>query len=250
MSVAGCVGVIAALPVEAQSLFPKKLHVGQTFLFAPRLLLHVCGIGHERAHAGALHLIHCGARALVSWGTAGGLAPDLKAGKLILPDVVMNEQNQVFKTDTSWRNQVFHELKNKVSVSHAPLLQAREIIVSSHDKKRLFTEYRAGAVDMESAAIAMVAYQAKIKFMAVRCIVDPAEQALPSWLHPCLSEEGEVNPMHLMKKICKPRRIIELIDLFRAFSQAKASLRIAAALMNITEDSVMPIAPAPIALVK
>lgn len=230
-----CVGVITALPFEAQSLTPKKLNVGQTLLLGPRLLLHVSGMGHASAHAGAVRLIRYGARALVSWGTAGGLAPGMAVGKLVLPDIVMNEQNQIFKADAFWRNQLFQELKHIVPVSHDPLLQAGDIINTIHDKRRLFSQFNAVAVDMESAAIAMAARQAKIKFIAVRSIVDSAEQAFPAWLRPCLSEHGEVKSLHLMKKILKPQHFVELFDLFRAFTLAKASLKAAAAMMDISD---------------
>lgn len=234
-----CVGVITALPAEAQSLTLQKLQIGQTLLLKPRLLLHVSGMGHARAHAGAVQLIRYGARALVSWGTAGGLAPGLEAGKLVLPDIVMNEQNQIFKTDASWRNELFLELKNNVAISHEPLLQARDIVASVHDKRSLFSQFKAVAVDLESAAIGIAARQANIKFIAVRSIVDSAEQAFPAWLRACLTEQGEVKSLELFKKVLKPQRFIELVGLFRAFSLAQASLKTAAAMMDFSDPSIV-----------
>ncbi len=233
-----CVGVITSLPIEAQSLTLQKLQIGQTFLLKPRLLLHVSGMGHDRAHAGAVQLIRYGARALVSWGTAGGLAPGLEAGKLILPDVVMNEQNQIFNTDASWRSELSKELKNYVAICHDPLLQARDIVASVHAKRSLFSQFKAVAVDMESAAIGMAAGQANIKFIAVRSIVDSAEQAFPTWLRPCLTEHGEVKSMELFRKALKPQRFIELVALFRAFALAKASLKTAAAMMDFSQPAI------------
>jgi adenosylhomocysteine nucleosidase len=220
------VGILAALPIEARSLTPKKLSIGQTIALKNNLLLHIAGMGAEQARVGAYHLLSRGVNALVSWGTAGGLAPGLRAGQLVLPNQVMDEQRHVFNVDAEWRTQLKRQLENQLLITDGILLQTQHILTSVSAKQYFFEQYQAVAVDMESVAIATAAHSAKAPFMAIRSIVDTADFALPEWLLQSLTLSGEMRPRALMGKLCRdPRRLQPLIRLARDFSLAQATLK-------------------------
>jgi adenosylhomocysteine nucleosidase len=223
------VTIITALPAEARSLTSQKLKIGQTVTLAPHLNLHVSGVGANRGRAAALHAIGQGAKALVSWGTAGGLDTHLPPGRLVLPDRLIDPQQRIFPVDSAWRNQLHASLAPVMSVSRGTLLQVKEIVTGTAAKHQLFTQSRAVAIDMESAAIAAVALQEGARFIAVRSVVDTSDCAIPPWLSTSLNTLGEVRHAALLRRLCyQPSRIFALVQLARAFSVAKSALRIAA----------------------
>ena len=226
------IAIITALPVEARCLSSRKLAIGQTIFLTNNLMLHVAGMGSRRARSAALHVIGLGASAVVSWGTAGGLDPQVSVGSLVLPDQIIDQQQRVFPVDSSWRDQYHASLGAVASVSRGALLQVDEIITAVAGKRQLFARCQAVAIDMESAAIAAVAQEQGARFIAVRGIVDAADSVVPEWLSQSLSAAGEIRPWALMSRLCRrPLRVFELIQLARAFSAAKSTLQKAAKLI-------------------
>src|SRR5690606_23471211 len=63
------------------------------------LMIRVSGPGAERAAAAAEASIAAGAAALVSFGLAGGLAPDAAPGRLMLPHTVLVPDGRRFDVD-------------------------------------------------------------------------------------------------------------------------------------------------------
>ena len=64
----------------------------------------------ERARAEAARLAAEGATGLVSFGLAGGLAPELRPGDLVLPETVQAPDGRSLPTDPAWRdNLLFFE---------------------------------------------------------------------------------------------------------------------------------------------
>ncbi len=126
-------------------------------------------------YAGALlaaeRLIRAGARALVSFGVAGGLDPALRPGTLLVPHEVLTDGRRL-PTDPDLNRRLGQ-------ASDIALLGAERIVASAAAKIALFNATRAGAVDLESGAVAQVATRHGIPFAVLRAICDPAERDLP-----------------------------------------------------------------------
>lgn len=171
-------GIVAALLAESRSLGPAARPGGGPAILADGTLLIVSGVGLAAAAEGARRLAAAGARALISWGMAGGLDPRLAAGSLVLPCEVISPEGRVFHTAQEWRERVSVAIGSR-RVSGGRLLTCREPLASSQAKALAFRESGAVAVDMESAAVAEVASAGGLSFLAVRAIVDTAADALP-----------------------------------------------------------------------
>jgi adenosylhomocysteine nucleosidase len=139
----------------------------------------VSGIGPAAATVGARRLLAAGARALLSWGLAGGLDPSLEAGTLVLPRKVISPEGRVLTTSAAWRERVNEVIVARQRTSCGSLLTCREPLGSAAAKALAFRETGAVAVDMESSAVAEVASAEGLPFLVVRAIVDPAQDAVP-----------------------------------------------------------------------
>jgi adenosylhomocysteine nucleosidase len=172
-------GIVAALAAESRPLGAARRHGAAPATLGDGTLLVVSGIGPVSAAEGARRLVLSGARALISWGVAGGLDPQLAPGTLVLPEAVISPEGRVFPTTDEWRERV----RAAVAVSHpvcgGRLLTCREPLGSTDAKARAFRETAAVAVDMESSAVAEVAASQRLRFLAVRAIVDTAADVVP-----------------------------------------------------------------------
>jgi len=219
------IGIVTALRAEAAVFGVRKLSIGQTVVLKNNLRLHRAGMGAERARLAANHLIENGATALISWGVAGGLAPHVHPGQLILPDHIIDQNGRSFPVDQPWRTQLQNNLPPSLPILNGSLLQASQLITSVAEKQQLFIQYQAIAVDMETAAIAAVAQRAHLPFLAIRAIVDPIDFTFPAWLHQSLDAAGEIKIPTLMKNLCRqPHRLRTLVQLSRYFAAAKTTL--------------------------
>ena len=164
------VGVIAAMPAEAASCGLQG-----------SLWSLVCsGIGREAAAHSARQLAERGVAGLISWGTAGALAPDLAPGSLALyvrcVDAVSGE---TFDTDPTLRAHI-HRLLRSLDPVECDGVTSDQPVASVAHKRALHLQYSCSAVDMESAAIAAIARAYHLPFMVIRSIVDPAHYRLPA----------------------------------------------------------------------
>jgi len=162
------VGIVAALTLESRPLG----------VLADGTLLIVSGVGMAAAREGARQLAAAGARALVSWGMAGALDPALLAGTLVLATEVVSPEGERSLTTRRWREQLAAAVAGH-PLCCGRLLTTREPIRSTADKALAFRQTGAAAVDMESAAVAAVAADARLDFVVVRAIVDSAADTLP-----------------------------------------------------------------------
>lgn len=226
-------GVVAALPAEARSLHRGKLEVGQRIALAPTRWLQLAGMGRANAGRAAHALVQAGATRLLSWGIAGSLAPQLRAGALVLPITIVSTRQQVFAADTEWHSRVVQGLRESLTVTVEPLVESLEIVANVSDKRAMYAQSGASAVDMESAAIAEVAQQAGVPFLAIRAIVDDAERAIPQAALSAIDPNGRLRAMRFAKSLTgNPKQLPELITLARSLRAAQKTLARVAALAH------------------
>ncbi len=92
-------GIIAATAAEARTLAKAPIPPGELIHLPTGSLMLLSGMGAHRARLAARTLLENGATALVSWGVAGGLAPGLSPGSLILPETIIAIDQSVYPAD-------------------------------------------------------------------------------------------------------------------------------------------------------
>jgi len=177
------IGIVSALPAEARALGPSAPRGAELRRLDEGALVAVSGMGRATAAAAARRLVLAGARALVSFGTAGGLDPTLICGTVLLPEEVAASDgavSDVLPTSGHWRQQLRAAMPASCLVCGGRLLTSSQPIARPAGKADAWRHTGAIAVDMESAAIAQVAAQAGLPFIALRVIVDTAADELPA----------------------------------------------------------------------
>ncbi len=180
------IGIVSALAAEARTLGPAARHGAELRQLADGALLAVSGIGESAAAAAARRLVLAGATALASFGMAGGLDPTLVCGAVLLPEEVAVCDGAdaggagAAATSGEWRQRLRAALPASCIVCGGKLLSSGRPIGRRDAKAAAWSSWRAAAVDMESAAIARVAGQAGLPFVALRVIVDTANDELPA----------------------------------------------------------------------
>ena len=217
-------GIVAALKLEARTLAPEPVVTGVTNQLQGNILLKVSGIGAKRARLAAESLLAEGATALLSWGSAGGLAENLLPGNLILPKHIISADQSVFPVDAGWHERLCHLLWGQIDFHPDPLAESTAILNTPAEKRELFKQSGAAAVDMESAAVAEVASTTNLPLIAVRAIVDPFDMKMPSVVQ-TIDEYGRVRPLPLLGRLARnPAELFLLLRLGRYFRAARTSL--------------------------
>ena len=134
-----------------------------------------------RARAGARQLAARGARAIISFGPAVGLAPVLRPGDLVIAECVVLPSGATIATDPAWRTRLVRCLSPlNPNLKVARLAGRDRLAASAGEKRAVFQATFAAALDSESHAIAEVAQAAGLPFLALRAVADPAEQNRPA----------------------------------------------------------------------
>lgn len=221
-------GIVAALAIELRPLRSASGSRADASSAGDPLII-ASGIGRAAAATGARRLVHAGARALMSWGLAGGLDPSVVAGTIVLPHEVVGQDGEVFATTNAWREQLHRALATSQAVCGGRLLTCREPIGSPSEKASVWRRTTAVAVDMESAAIAEVAAENRLPFLAVRAVVDAAADALPSLLSATAAEGGPRGTAHFLRAlVLAPGELPDFIRLFRRYRVASRALTLVA----------------------
>ena len=219
------VGIVSALAAEARHLGPTTQRRGALAVLADGTLLVVSGIGGSAAARGARALIDAGATALISWGMAGGLDPAFATGTIFLPGEVISRDGAGVKTARYWRERLSTAVAAHCPVACGKLLTSPQAILSIAGKAAAFRETGAAAVDMESLAVAEVARSRELPFIAVRVIVDTADDILPRAVMAAAGSAGHLQIGRLIASLAvAPGDLAALIRLLRRYRAASRSL--------------------------
>ena len=216
------VGVVTGLRAEARCLRGLVVRVACS------------GGSSERARSEALRLVAEGAAGLVSFGLAGGLAPDLRPGALLLPESVRSPEGRSVPTDPRWRERLRIRLEGGGLLPRGDALAGSERVVATVSEKRALLETTGAlAVDMESHAVAAVAREAGVPFVILRALADPYDRVIPQAALETLKPDGRVRVSAVLGGVIRePRQLLALMRLARYTAAALATLRRAAALVG------------------
>ena len=201
--------------------------------------LHAVGVGREPARAAVTKLLAERRRAggnhtdaLLLLGFAGGLDPGLRSGDLCLPSHFIREDGPVadahpLEPDAAMRQQAACVLADAgVAWSVGDSLTVSELVATPEAKAEKFRQYRAGVVDMEDYWFADLAARQGMPFLAVRAVLDPAQQGLPSYVLGLASRNRgrAVVACAVVACAARPWRVAGLLRLSRQAGLAQQSL--------------------------
>ncbi len=223
--------MVAALSVEARTWGDSRRRPDGLSALADGTLVALSGIGPAAATMAAQSLVAAGASSLMSFGLAGGLDPNLRAGSIVVPSAVISLDGARFSTSADWRARLVAVLGD-TRAAGGPLI-AGTLLSSAHAIDTLDGKAAAfkdtGAVDMESLAVAKVAAGHSLPFMAVRVIVDTAADVLPRAVL-AASAGGHVRIGRLLGELAlAPVECLAMIRLARRYRAATRAMAAVAA---------------------
>lgn len=218
-------GIVVALPWELKSLTDEKIPVGEWRGVTENVRITVSGMGAERAYAAASALVQRGVTALISWGCAAALDSRLETGSLILPERIIGIKGEVYRVEAAWHRSLYGELSLTMPVVTSPVAETDVILRSAAEKRALCERTHAAASDMESAATARAAIEARCPFIAVRAIADTAFTDLPQGLFAAITPQGRVDIEKLLARaLFHPGDCLKLVRLAVQLNAAQKTL--------------------------
>jgi nucleoside phosphorylase len=177
--------VFHALSIEAARVRAhgwRVLHRDAAALEAPReptLTWIRTGMGPEAARRTVLALPPLAIDAALLLGFAGGLAPGMAPGTLVVGDPLLDETGHAVPTPLS---KVLAETARAAGIAsvRGALLTVGRVVETPTEKSRLHRAHDALAVDMESAILATVLSERGIPAAAARVVLDTAEESVPA----------------------------------------------------------------------
>lgn len=188
----------------------------------------ISGANSDVATLQATQAIADGAQALVSFGTCGGLAPDIAAGTLFIPDRVLLPSGDVLEPYSSWRERVIQQTSDADigGVTEGLMVTSPGIAARPDQKRNLREQTGAVAVDMESGAVLSIALKHNVPALVLRAVADTAHHTLPMWVGDIVSEGGSVDGFKLARHLIRrPQDLLPLIRLAQVSDKAFATLR-------------------------
>jgi len=183
----------------------------------------VVGGGHRERTTALVDAMALRAKCLVSFGVAGGLAPGLRAGSLVLSGDVISE-DQRWCVERSFRERI-GGLAREIGAVEGPVLGAASVLATPVEKARAWRKTGALVVDLESAVVARAADAAGIPFIVLRAVADPATRKLPPAALIPLSARGTPELRRILAAILRrPQQIPGLIGVARETRRALAAL--------------------------
>jgi adenosylhomocysteine nucleosidase len=164
-----------------------------------------------------------GANCLISFGIAGALMPELRAGDVVISTDVIGA-NRRWWAEKRFRDRIA-DFARGISAVEGPVLGAPAILATAAQKSRAWSDTGAVAVDLESDIVARVATSAGVPFVVLRSIADTAYRELPPAALISLSEDGTPRLARVLASVLRqPRQIASLIGLAREARTAQLAL--------------------------
>jgi hopanoid-associated phosphorylase len=165
------------------------------------------------------------ARAILSFGLCGGLAPHLQPGDLVVASQVIAGTDR-YEADANWAEAIASALGDLPRVHRGALAGSDSVVAETSGKTRLHATTHALAVDMESHVAADYARRHHLPFAVIRAVSDPSHRSLPEIAHRALRPDGSVDLMGVIGGVVrKPAQVAGLIAAGQDSGRAFASLR-------------------------
>jgi adenosylhomocysteine nucleosidase len=162
-----------------------------------------------------------GCRSIISFGVAGGLAPELIPGDCVVASAII-DYPALRPTDPLWSRKLADMIPG---ARHGPIVGVGSVVSDPADKGRLYALTGAVAVDMESHLVARVAASHGLAFAAVRVIIDPAHRVVPPAALPAMAPSGSTDVSAMLWEIlARPSQLSLLMRLVADGLAARSAL--------------------------
>ncbi len=158
-----------------------------------------------------------GCPGIISFGVAGGLAPDLRPGTCVVGSAVLSGTDKM-PISAEWSRKLLQAIPDAVP---GMLLGVTAPVAHPDEKRALYLKTGAIAVDMESHIVAAVGLAHDLPVAAIRVITDPAKRALPASAVAAMRPNGTTNIGAMLRSVLKSPR--ELPALFQTALDARAA---------------------------
>ena len=150
----------------------------------------VVGGGDARRLATALEReVAHGARAVISFGIAGGLAKEAAPGRWVVARTIVSREAR-WSADGEWTEALLTRLPGALAADVA----SDDSIAAEPERKRAWHRATgAFAIDTESHVAAAVAAAHRLPFVAFRVVADPVTRALPPAAIRALLPDGRIS---------------------------------------------------------
>ncbi|WP_448207070.1 phosphorylase family protein [Azospirillum sp. sgz302134] len=170
-------------------------------------------------------LLDAGASGVISFGIAGGLAPEIRPGTLVIATGVVGD-GTAYMASSAWRERLLQVIP---TARAGVIASVARPVVTVAEKGALHARTGALAVDMESLAVARVCRERGVPFAVLRAVADPAHRALPPAALAGLDGGGRMAPGAVLSQLRDdPRQVVGLVRLGWDLTWALAALRAAA----------------------
>jgi hopanoid-associated phosphorylase len=160
---------------------------------------------------------------LVSFGIAGALSPHLQPGALIVACDVVAEDG-CWRGEAGWRRRAVG-FAHTIGAVQASVFGAARILAAAEAKRQVWEKTGAAVVDLESAVVAAAAEEARIPFLVLRAVADPAWRTLPPAALLPLGDRGAPDLRRIAAAVLRrPEQLPSLIALAREARQGLAAL--------------------------
>jgi adenosylhomocysteine nucleosidase len=164
-----------------------------------------------------------GCSAVLSFGIAGGLDPDLRPGDVVVATGVIAEGRR-WPAHPVLADSLAASLSGGgIDVRLADIAGVDAPLLDSAAKAMARNATGAAAVDMESHVASEFAARHGLMFAALRIVCDPAESSMPAMVAKALRPDGGVDHYSLLADVL--RRPRELATLTRLAGEARTSFR-------------------------
>jgi adenosylhomocysteine nucleosidase len=189
----------------------------------------VCGGDGNNLDSALARTMAAGCGGLISFGVAGGLAPDLKPGTCVIGSSILDGDEQR-PTDARWAQRLMRIIPDAV---HGPIVGVRQPIAHASAKHELHRRTGAIAVDMESQVVARAAERHGVPLAAIRVVVDPVGRTIPRSALAGARADGTIDPVAVMRSLMRyPRDFLGLIRMSLDARAARATLVRGSALLG------------------
>ena len=189
----------------------------------------ICGGDGRNLAPSLARAMAAGCGGLISFGVAGGLAPDLKPGTCVIGSAILDDEGQQ-ETDARWASRLMKIIPDAV---HGPIVGVREPIAHASAKRDLHKQTGAIAVDMESQVVARAAARHGVPLAAIRVVIDPVERTIPRSALAGARPDGTIDPLAVMRSLIRyPRDLAGLIRMSLDARAARATLVRGSALLG------------------
>ncbi len=163
------------------------------------------------------------ANCIVSFGIAGALAPQLRAGDVVISGEVVSG-NHRWQAEQGFRGRIA-DFARDIGAFDGPVLGACAILATPAEKRCAWAETGALAVDLESGVVARIAAAAGMPFLVVRTVADAVGRELPPAALIPLAADGTPRLARVLASVLRrPRQLAGLLGLARETRMALSAL--------------------------